>query len=194
MPYLKGVVDIIAQPLYDSATLAAAGQTQLTFFSLPIGQGTTSFGAGAKTLRDTNMRLAGQIPAGFFFTLKGFRIAWSNIMTSVDAQVALNAAVFVFTVASKPFLEVPANTIPGGNGLFWSGTQVAASQTANTQAYPVNGWPSMQNGFAVGQKPLPIDPSMNFSCQLLWPGGVQAISANTGVSIYLDGILKRPVQ
>lgn len=190
MPYLPGVLDVIAQPLYDSATLATGGQTQLTFFSLPIGQGTTNFGAGAKTLRDTNMRLAGQIPAGYSFKLLGFRWAWSNKIVAADAQLAVDAAVFVFSVASKAFLEVPANTIPGGNGNFFSGSNVAAA----TAAAITNGWPTMQNGFAVGSKPLTIDPSMNFSVTMIWPGGVQAITTATGITVYLDGILKRPVQ
>ncbi|MGZ7265373.1 hypothetical protein ACXWP3_09695, partial [Streptococcus pyogenes] len=44
--------EAIKQSLYDYQAYAAAGQTNLTFFALPVGQ-------SSKTLSDTNMTLAG---------------------------------------------------------------------------------------------------------------------------------------
>ena len=59
-----GVTDVIWQPLYDHLAYPAAGVSSLEFFQVQRGQGTTTAPAatGAKTLSDTNMTLAGQLP------------------------------------------------------------------------------------------------------------------------------------
>lgn len=73
---VPGVSDEIFSPLYDFATYAAAGQTQLNFFSTPIGQGTTSApgASGPKTEADTNMQNAGLLPKGNRFYLTGLEV------------------------------------------------------------------------------------------------------------------------
>lgn len=65
--------DVIYAPLYDSIGYAAAGQLSLTFFTTPIGQGTTSApgATGTKTLSDTNMTAAGQLTKGNEFFMTG---------------------------------------------------------------------------------------------------------------------------
>lgn len=65
--------DVIYAPLYDSASYASAGVTQLVLFTSPIGQGTTSAPAatGTKTLADTNMTSAGQLTKGNEFFMVG---------------------------------------------------------------------------------------------------------------------------
>lgn len=70
---VPGVQDAIYAPLYDSATYAAAGQLQLTFFTQPIGQGTTTApgATGAKTEADTNLTNAGLLPLGNSFYMTG---------------------------------------------------------------------------------------------------------------------------
>jgi hypothetical protein len=188
---VKGLVDTIAQPLYDTVAIPAAGSTRLTFFAIPLGQGTTALGgAAAKHLGDTNMDLAGQLPSGFAFQIQGFRLAMLWNASNVDAQIALNAAAFRFFVGAKEFLRVPARTIPAGNGPFISGTGVAAvTQTAFN-----SGWPSMQNGFSIGRKPVTLGPTENFSITLEWQGGAQALAVAMPITIYIDGYLGRPVQ
>lgn len=65
--------DVIYAPLYDSVNYAAAGQLQLTFFTSPIGQGTTTApgATGTKTLADTNLYAAGQLTKGNEFYMTG---------------------------------------------------------------------------------------------------------------------------
>ena len=188
------LTDVVSQPIYDTVSIPAAGATRLAFFAVPLGQGTAAFGAGTKNLRDTNMELAGQLAAGFAFKLLAFRLAFGWNVATADFQIAINAAVFRFFVAAKEFLRVPATSIPAGNGPFFSGIIIAASQVAAANAFPTNGWPSMQNSFSIGRKPLDLGPGENFSATLEWQGGVQAISAITPVTIYLDGFMGRPVQ
>jgi hypothetical protein len=189
---VRGLRDTIAQPLYDTVPLAAAGATKLTFFAVPLGQGTTAFGTGAKHLGDTNMDLAGQLAAGYAFQLQGFRFALPWNIPIADLILAFNGAVFRFFVGSKPFLQVPLRTVPSGNGAFVS-TNAGSTATANV-ASGTSGWPSMQNGFSIGRKPLILGATENFQVTLEWQGGVQAISAQTFITIYLDGYLGRPVQ
>jgi len=184
--------DVIAQPLYDTVTLPMAGATRLTFFSVPLGQGATAFGAGTKHLGDTNMELAGQLAAGFAFKLLGFRLAFPWNIPIADLVLGINGAAFRFFVAAKEFLRVPARTVPSGNAAFI--TTNAGSTAAANVASGTSGWPSMQNGFAVGRKPLDMGAGENFSVTLEWGGGVQAISAATFITIYLDGFMGRPVQ
>jgi hypothetical protein len=189
---LKGLRDSIAQPLYDTVALPAAGATKLTFFALPLGQGTTAFGTGAKHLGDTNMDLAGQLAAGFAFQVMGFRLMFPWNLPLADLIIAINGAAFRFFVGAKEFLRVPARTIPSGNGPFIS-TNAGSTATVNVAA-GTSGWPSMQNAFAVGRKPLFMIATENFSVTMEWQGGVQAISAQTFLTVVLDGFLGRPVQ
>jgi hypothetical protein len=69
------VQDIIWSPLYDSANYSTAGQTQITFFAVPQGQGVTTAPSGvagsAKTALDTNLQSAGQLTLGNAFFAVG---------------------------------------------------------------------------------------------------------------------------
>lgn len=51
----KGQYEGIRQSLFDFQTYAAAGQTSLIFYQVPIGQ-------GGKTIDDTNIEIAGALP------------------------------------------------------------------------------------------------------------------------------------
>jgi hypothetical protein len=186
---VKGLTDLITQPLWDTATAAAAGQTQLTYFSLPVGQGTTAFvGAGAKTFADTNMDLAGQLPSGFAFQVNGFRLLFKWDVVIADLQLILNGATFRFVVGQKDFLRVPARSLPSGSGIYFQGT------TAATTIGATSGWPTLANNFGIKGKPLILNATENFAAFLVWQSGVQAISAIMPITVVLDGYLGRPVQ
>jgi hypothetical protein len=75
---VAGKKDEIYAPLYDSVTYPAAGTTQLTFFALPIGQGTTSApgATGTKTEADTNLTNASLLPAGNSFYCTGIELVF----------------------------------------------------------------------------------------------------------------------
>lgn len=197
---VAGIRDNIAQPLYDTV-LVATGTTLATFFQVPVGQGIDPWNAvgvtSAKTLAATNMDLAGQLPAGYSFQLNGFRIAFPWNVTQADISGVLNAAVFQFQVGSKPFLTVPVTTVPSGNGPFGFYSQAAAA----TAAIVTSGYPTMQNGFAIGRKPLMLGSTENFVARILWPANTPTVTttgfqtaSNLPIRVYLDGYLSRPVQ
>jgi hypothetical protein len=189
--------DVIVEPRYDTLT-AVTGTTILTFFQNPVGQGTGNFGAAgsSKTLADTNMDLAGQLPAGYSFRIMGFRMAFVWNATAADVTTALNGAVFSFVVGSKPFVTVPSRTIPSGNGPWSSGSAAVATTLVFS-----SGWPMMGNSFSTTTKPLDLKATENFKVTLTWPGTTPTITSSgfqttpgLPITMYLDGFLYRPVQ
>ena len=93
--------DVIVEPLYDSVLYPAAGATLLSFFILPLGQGVSVFQTAAgvlpKTYADTNMQLAGQLSAGYYFKILGYSVQPSFDVTDADVHGIWNGGVFTFT-------------------------------------------------------------------------------------------------
>lgn len=191
------MLDVIVEPLYDTNFIPTAGTAgPLAFFAIPRGQGTSVFAtASTKTLADTNMDLAAQLPAGFNFRVLGFRIVPSFNITVADATLALNGAVFVFTIGAKDFLRVPARLLPAGVGVVSATTTVASL-----------GMATMQTGYTVGKKPFDLASSQNFGVTIQWPGGAgQAVTttmaggttagaAGLPLTVVLDGFKYRYAQ
>ena len=201
-PALSQYVDVTVQPLYDTNTILAAGATQLTYFALPIGQGLSAFGAAgqAKTLADTNMDLAGQLPSGQNFKILGFRVQPAFSVIAADAVSWSTGAWFTFIVGQKPYLRVPVDTLPAGCGVYGAAATAVGAGTLLLQAWS-HGIPSLNNSFQVGRKQLDLSSTTNFSAALNW----LAANANTStvihqpaagipVRIYLDGFFYRAMQ
>lgn len=203
------LLDVIVEPRYDTNTIPLAGSLSLTYFALPIGQGQSSFGAAGvtKSLSDTNMDLAGQLPAGYNFRILGFRAQPAfNMVGSVGGAISSGDAgnwsfggVLIFTISSKPYLRVPLDTIPAGVGPFGATQSNVAASTSSLAAH---GWPALSNAFTIGKKPLDLSQTQNFQTTLTWPTLVPVTTvkpyatATAGmiVRLYLDGFLYRPVQ
>jgi len=189
------VLDVIVEPRYDTAFIPTAGTQQISFFSNPIGTGTSVWAtASTKTIADTNMDLAGQLAAGYNFVILAFRMMPSFNATIADVTLGFNGAAFIFTIGSKDYLRVPARTLPAGGGQFIGGA--GATTTAGL------GWPALQNNYSIAKQPLELAQTQNFSAKLVWPGGGQAVTttmaggttagaAGLPVTIFLDGYLKR---
>lgn len=74
-----GTSDVIWNPLYDSIAYPAAGLALFSFYSNPIGQGTSSTpgaGAVAKTIYDTNLTIGNQLTSGNEFYMIGSESAY----------------------------------------------------------------------------------------------------------------------
>jgi hypothetical protein len=79
-----GDTDVVWWPLYDSIAYPSAGQGAFSFYSNPIGQGTSSSpGAGAvpKTIFDTNLTIGNQLTSGNEFFMIGSE---SNLLPGVS--------------------------------------------------------------------------------------------------------------
>lgn len=190
-----GMYEGICASLYDSATYAQAGQSQLNFFQIPRGQ-------SSKSLEDTNMESAGQLPAGKFFYITGIELM---IYPNID-PAALGAAAVVeqvndvydfakrgwldLFIGSKSYLtEAPLNKFPSKTGLIVSSSMsdatTAASALNNRVAYANMG------GRPYDLKPgILLAPNQNFSLSLNW-ATVQALSATAKIYANLSGYLYR---
>lgn len=201
----------ITQTLYDSAAYAAAGATQLNFFNTPVGQG-TGFGGGAKTLTDTNMTLAGQMPANQEFLIQSVEILFEPTTPTVaaqmpavqgaDATAAIINDAYIFrragnltlTIGAKAYLqEAPLMKFPAKSD-FWlsaalAGGNVTAANLSQRIAYgTAKGRPYLLKA------PLRLVSNQNFSVSLNWPEGLQAITNPARITVTLDGVFYRRSQ
>lgn len=200
--------EAIRQSLYDFTTYAAAGQTQLTFFALPVGQ-------GGKTLSDTNMTLAGQLPANQEFLVNSIEIFFRTntpapSASTLDAVVAapvlatqINDSYLVsrtgnltLVIGSKPYLqEAPLGRFPPKTHFevdvaLALATTVAADSIESRIA--VSRW--VGRPYLLSPADLRLVSTQNFSITLNWPEGVQAIANSARIGVILDGILYRRSQ
>jgi hypothetical protein len=198
--------------LYDSNSYPTTGISSLSFFTQPVGQGTGWTGVGAKTLSDTNMDLAGQLPANKAFLIQSVEvILWPStpsvsgalpsaygagaVAASVnDSYVFRRSGNFKLTIGSKDYItEAPLSVFPQKSSFEVSGalsdaTTAAASQQSRLAYANVKG------------RPYFVDPNImlistqNFGVTLAWPEGLQVINNAARVFIRLDGILYRKSQ
>lgn len=202
-----GKYEVTRQSLYDFQTYAAAGQTVLTFFQNPIGQ-------GGKTRADTNMENAGQLPNGKNFLITSLEIyLFPGVDPSTEQEdVAITAPEFVndvYTVAQSGFLdlfvlsksyltEAPLGRFPPKTNLKVDVATAIASEagTVGTNNLGVDHAYS-----AFGGRPYFVDPNItltsnqNFNVTLNWPTAVALPSGQDArIGIVMDGLLYRFAQ
>lgn len=207
--------EAIGNGLYDSNIYAAAGQTTLTFFSLPIGQG-VGFNGGTKTLMDTNMDTQGAMPANQEFLAEGVEVLFwptrpavvTNLPavfgTQAVAQIAndvyafYNSGYLKFFIGSKDYLrEAPLVKFPPSSNY---GLDAAVSDIAPNGA----GTGVMQSRIVYAsargkpyylRSPIRLVSNQNFNVTLNWDAAVALPSTNPGrVFITLCGVLYRRSQ
>lgn len=193
--------EYIRASLYDSATYTAStGHTQLNFFQLPIGQ-------SGKTLDDTNMQSAGQLPAGQKFLVKAIKISFLPGVT-VDTFTAVNAAlprqgddVYTFSRAGwlKFFIGSKSYVEEGPLGRFPSdcGIDLATAQATNSATTGVSKseYARLAGRVYLIEPGITLIPNQNFSVSLNWKTALALPSAvDAKVFIHLDGFLMRNSQ
>lgn len=125
---VAGTQDVIWGPLYDSLAYPSAGQSQLSFFTQPQGQGTSSApGAGAvvKTIFDTNMITNNQLSLGNEFYAIGSETLFFpgvNNATSTTAAFALPPGGSVAVASAGEFWNDVYNVGNGGIKVLTVGT------------------------------------------------------------------------
>lgn len=207
---LPNTQDEIYSPLYDSAVYAAAGQTQLTFFALPIGQGATSApgAAGTKTEADTNLTNAGLLPKGNRFYCTGLEFQFfpgnnPGFGATADVQLGRNWN-DVYTVAKSGWvrfriqnrdyiLDGPLQNFPPVTRLAGvasvTSTLTAGAATAGEIDY------ASFAGMPYNLIPVFIESNQAFTVQVNWPA-VVALPSTVAARIFcrLRGRLIRDAQ
>lgn len=198
-----GEYEGVRQSLYDFQTYAQAGQTSLTFFQIPQGQ-------GGKTIHDTNMEVAGSLPAPKHFLVQSIEIylfpndapvTISNAAANVSVVSNFTNDIFAvaesgaldFFVGSKSYLqEAPLGRFPPKTKLrteFAAALQVDTASAENAAQITMDyasfdGRPYFINPWVL------LTPTQNFNLKLTWPTAV-ALSADARIGLVLDGILYR---
>lgn len=192
-----GQVEGIRQSLYDFQTYAQAGQTGLTFYQVPIGQ-------SGKTKADTNMEVAGSLPAPKRFLVESIEVHFypGNPISATGAIVAENwndvydvskSGWLDFFIGSKSYLtEAPIGRFAQSTGLQGTGavtdaTTAAASRVTVIDYARFGGMPYLM------QPPILLVPTQNFNVSLNWPTAV-AIAVAARIGIVMKGILYRNSQ
>lgn len=214
--------EIIRQRLYDWQLYPAAGVAQLTFFQQPAGAGiTTALGAvvgSAKTLWDTNMTLAGQLPSGQQYMIESIEVillpgsvSTANTYTPATPGQFLVAASAVplgqandvnsfyqsgkleLNIMSKNYLrETPLYAFPPKAAL----SQDAAVSTNSGTVAEVATIMARAGGRPYYLEPeISIQPAVNFEVALTWPAAVAMPSGFNGrVGVIFDGYFMRSSQ
>ena len=200
----SGDYEVIHQSLYDFQTYAQAGQTSLNFYSVPKGQ-------SSKTIADTNLTLAGVLPAPIHFVVQSIEVYFIPAPLPVTVETAADLTVVVpdytndvfevwesgsldFVIGSKSYLqEAPIGRFPQKTRMnvdTSSALQVKQAIAADQH------WALASDYAAFAGRPYWIDPwlllvpTQNFSVELLWPTAV-AISAAARIGVVMDGLLYR---
>ncbi len=191
--------EIISQPLYDTNSIATGNAVvNFQFFQVPLGQAGSGF-AAAKTLLETNMRLAGQLPRPQVFFAKTMQFAFRLATAATGTYAAalndteeIMQGVLVLTVGSKVMLEAPLLGIPGGTGIF---RQVEVAAAAAAVGYATNGIPQMQNRWFLKHR-IMFDENENFRAEVQYrvAPNPAAAAQNTDISVTADGELIRSIQ
>lgn len=198
--------EAIRQSLYDFTAYAAAGQTQLTFFQAPVG-------AAGRTLSDTNMTLAGQLPRNQEFLVQSIEVFFSPTTPTVVAQMPsvfgaqavaalVNDAYIVgrsgnlaLQVGSKPYLqEAPLGRFPQKAHFITEGSASDSTTAGATQGFRTNFGYWCGRPYLLSPAEILLPENANFSITLSWPEGVQAIANPARIGVILDGILYRRSQ
>lgn len=223
--FVPDAIQSIRQPLYDRLVYPTAGAAQLRFFQLPQGQGNSSAigGTGAvKTLDDTNMEAAGQLPSPKAFLATSIEVivepgsistanAWSPVAIAflTNASAAATSAVPALAGVNDVNLILMSSWLD-----FFVGSQSYLT-VSRGDSFPAKSYGSTDVGItvsgnlglagvavnrAVGRPfylnpPILLMPNVNFVVTMNW-GVVVATTTglNARIAVRLDGIMYRNAQ
>ena len=187
MPRIPGLLERIQQPLYDRGSILSTS-TQLNFFQVPLGGGTT-----AKTELDPLIWIRAVVyPTRRTFELHAIRLINAYGVPVADAAAIYDGAWFRLFIGTKNYLVVNAFMLTAGVGL----NGLANDIGTGGQAVSVVNGRGDQRGIYVLAEPIDLIPQQNFRCELNLPTALTLTSGATGgtnMSVYLDGFFKREV-
>lgn len=202
--------DEIYSPLYDSATYTSGTTTNLAFFALQVGQGTTSApgASGPKSLADTNMQVSNSLPLGNSFYMTGIEfLIFPGVNPGRGGVADATAGAFVNDVyllaksgvvnlrvqnrdfaTDGPLINFPPVARLGGF------SAAATNLTAGAATYAEVAYASIA-GNPYNIVPLTLESTQAFSLTVTWPAAVTLFSAtNARIFARLRGRLIRNIQ
>jgi hypothetical protein len=211
--YVAGQNDAIWNPLYDYQAYPAAGQTELVFFAVQQGQGTTSAAgaSGAKTEADTNMTNASLLPTNNEFYCTGVEVMFIPGVQPGVGSIALadfadsyandvysigKSGVLTFRIQDRDYIQdSPLNLFPETTRLalatdfgFVFDADLATGIVERVSYANFSGEPYTIT-------PVYIESNQAFRVKLNWPVAVATPSATIGrIGVRLNGYLIRAAQ
>lgn len=178
--YIKDQMDVQAEPIYDTITLASADT---------IAQGSTTAqyfkNIQNKTLNLTNMTESGQLMNPEALAIFAYRFYLDPRNEVLDCENVLAGFAFVFTMGRKPYQTIPLWMIPQGGGLDLQG----CCDTCIVH----NGRPTKEAIRPIAIT-LVLEQGVNFVADLIGPNyiidGTQGFISQTN----LDGLHARGIQ
>ena len=214
--------EVVRQRFYDYQLYPTAGQTQLTFFSQPIGQGITSALGGtvgsAKTLWDTNLELPNTLPSGKAFMIESIEVLFfpgsvntANTYTpaspvlfnataaaavaaqAADVNTIYQAGMLELNILSKNYLrETPIIAFPPKANF-----ELSAAIASNSATTAEVGLVNMKAGgrpYYISPE-IALQPAVNFEVTIKYPAVVATPSGFNGrIGVILDGYFMRASQ
>jgi len=178
------------EPYYDVAWLAAGiAIAQVTFFQVQLGGVFPVAAFGVKTLQDTNLMAAGQIPVPYHLFVQGFGLNVQYGATQVDMNALYNAATLTFFQGQTPMVQTPLCAIPTVGGF-------VGATTVNNTAFLCNGMPSPTNMFKVGSKEkrsIELNAGETFRCVIDWRAAITPVVA-LRLQLFMFGMQGIPVR
>ena len=202
-----GEYEVLRQTLYDFQTYPDAGALSTAFFQVQAGQ-------SGKTIHDTNMELAGQLPAPKHFLVQSIEVFFlpapavgpvtvaagtTDLSVSVftnDVYSVLRAGALDFFIGSKSYLqEAPLLRFPPKTRL----KPEFATSSILTQTTEADLSDQVLMDYASGMgRPYNIDPwvliapTQNFSVTISFSSLVAVDAATDArIGVVLDGLLYR---
>lgn len=201
---IPDIYEGLTQSLYDFQAYAAAGATGFTFFAIPTGQ-------GGKTLDDTNMVLAGQIPAQQIFLIQSIEVVFYPTVPAVaadnpaafgaqavanivnDVYKVYHSGNFQLLVGSKNYLtEAPLGRLPPKTHFQVSAALADVSSTAASLQSRIAFAYAAGRPYNLGA-PYKLAPNMSFSATCNFATAV-AVTNPARLGVVMDGALYRQAQ
>lgn len=187
--------EAIRSSLYDYQTYLQAGQTNLTFFQSPVGQ-------GGKTLADTNMQSAGQLPQPQYFLVQNIQVFFypAGDVSQYGAPAAAEALNDVKDVAQSGWLEFfigsknyvqegPIGRFPPRAGLIISSSLADATTAAGNEQSRI-AYGNFGGAVYTLTPQILLTPNQNFNVKLNWPTAVP-LAAAARIGVVMEGLLYR---
>jgi len=197
-PMFPGYADVVDQPVYDDASLAAATAfpaAGLTFFQSGVGQ-------SGKTQWDSYLQgQSNGLPNPQKLFLRAYRFIIQPDANPTDAINVLFKTWLNFVIGLKPYFFGPTFLWTGGVGVSLFGSQVGTAAVGSAVVSAVNnGTPDARSLFSLS-KPFMIEQGDVFSVNLNLGSAFSTVAAatvpaGTGLKMYcmLDGQLYRGIQ
>lgn len=188
--YVRDQMDVQQTPIYDQFNIAAGSALTQTTSAFFVNVGAAS----NKNIAQTNLTRPTELISPEAFSIKQFRLRWSEDILRADLTSILGTGstgfIFEFFIGKKPYMQLPIWMLPAGGG-------IAGFSDRTTESVYTNGWPSSSAARTIAL-PLVISSKAAFQGDLngnsytLTAGG----SGGTGITMMcvLEGFYARGVQ